>query len=308
MKPIKISISPYTLEYKAFPQWKLKGTLLALDFKSLGRGYSDFLPWPGFGEKPLSVQLQDIKKGIFSQRFLISRHNAFLDAKARAERKNLFFGLRIPDSHFLISDLSLFKERDWVLLKDFSFVKVKLKPSQIKEQVKRIHFFSQKFKNLKWRLDLNGQDWSLWKSHLGFLKSKIDFVEDPLWTKISKEKKALFAQDWSSSSYSQIKIVKPSRDFIEKLTSHKNFSLWKRIVFTHSLDHPLGQNISAFWAGTFYKRFPRFFETGALKGPLPLSLKAYTKQISLGKTFSAPGGFGFGFSKALEEENWEPWS
>ena len=73
-----------------------------------------------------------------------------------------------------------------------------------------------------------------------------------------------FSIQAGSGSPCQIKIVKPSRDCVSFLSRQQVFFQWKRLVFTHSFDHPLGQAGAAFWAESFYKIRPCFFETGAL--------------------------------------------
>ena len=297
-KNFKLFISKYRLRVKNSQRDSLKGCLLFFDFGSGLEGYSDFLPWPRYGEQTLSEQLQDIKAGRFSQRFLIAQQQAFVDAKARLEKRNLFFSLKIPPSHFLIEDLFNFQFSKELFL--FKKVKVKLKPDKISEQVKILKGLAVLLKNVKWRLDLNQDSWKKWEAPLSFLKSRIDFIEDP------KESigSVAMAEDWRRIPLAPIKIVKTGRDSFTDIV--KNQLLWKRIVFTHSFDHPLGQVISAFWSGLFYKYYPSFFETGAFLNFQLETVKSYELE-SKGSSFIAPRGFGFGFSKALKNENWKLW-
>ena len=302
----KLYISPYQLEFKKRGPKPLEGALLAFDFGLDLLGYSDFLPWPRFGEISLYQQLRQIKKGEFSQRFLIAKKSAFLDAKARSQKRSLFFGLKIPDSHFLIPDLLSFKSPGLAGQKK---IKVKLKPYKINRQISALKALSQNFKEARWRLDFNGMSWELWKNQLKFLKPSIDFIEDPRLKRASFEQKEkiLFAGDWKSSPYFQIRIIKPSRDRLDLLIKELALFRWKRVIFTHSFDHPLGQLISAFWAGQFYKRHNSFFETGGL-ADLRLKEKAgYPLSQKTGPRFSPPGGFGFGFGSSLKKEPWRRW-
>ena len=309
IKKFKLYVSTYQLQFKNKKNSPLEGSLLAFDFDSHLTGYSDFLPWPAFGEKNLFDQLNKIKQGEFSKRFLIAKHNAYLDAKARSQNKNLFFGLKIPPSHFLIEDLLNFKNQTDVLKKGFKKIKVKLKPYEIVKQAEKLKTLHSDFKDVKWRLDLNGISWSLWKNKLCFLRKDIDFIEDPLLDKSSLEKsdQSLFAQDWLKSPHFQIKIIKASRDSLKFLIKELACFRWKRLIFTHSLDHPLGQVISAFWAGQFYKNYQIFFETGGLINSSLIEKTDYCLNQKKGPHFLTPSGFGFGFSNSLAKEKWKKW-
>ena len=311
IKPFKLYISPYKLKFKnknLFPS-PLEGSLLAFDFGSDLIGYSDFLPWPAFGEKTLSFQLNQIKKEVFNKRFLIAKQTASLDAQARIQKKNLLFGLKIPPSHFLIEDLFNFKKEEWIVAKGFQTVKVKLKSSKIKQQIDRLKRLYTHLQNMKWRFDLNGQSWSAWKNKLHFMKEDMDFVEDPLVSNsaFEKEDRSLFAQDWLPCSGFQIKIVKPSRDSLQDLLKELAFFRWKRLVFTHSFDHPLGQTATAFWAGLFYKNYSRFFETGAFTNSQFVEMDSYPLNPKQGPDFVPPSGFGLGFADSLKKEKWKRW-
>ena len=147
----KLFISKYQLKFKNSQKAGLNGCLLLFDFGSGLRGYSDFLPWPLYGEKTLEEQLKDIQAGKFSRRFLIAKQQAFIDAKARREKRNLFFSLKIPSSHFLIENLLEFKFSKNILA--FQIIKVKLKPYKILEQIKILKELSQLLKKVKWRFD-----------------------------------------------------------------------------------------------------------------------------------------------------------
>ena len=297
-KNFKLCISKYQLKFKNSQRMPLTGCLLLFDFGGGLTGYSDFLPWPLYGEKTLKEQLEDIQQRKFSQRFVIAQQQAFIDAKARQEKRNLFFSLKIPASHFLIDDLLNFKESKKLL--SFKTVKVKLKPYQRLEQIKILKELNQMFKNIKWRFDLNHSSWKKWESSLSFLKARMDFIEDPKESVLSLP----IAEDWKTLPSAPVKVVKSSRDSLKILM--KQWPRRKRIIFTHSLDHPLGQVISAFWAGLFYKYHPSLFETGAFIAFQLEKIKNYeleTKEDS----FIAPKGFGFGFTRALKNENWRQW-
>ena len=192
----KLYISPYRLEFKKPKAFlpPLKGALLAFEFESNRMGYSDFLPWPAFYELSLSQQLKQAQQGLFSSRFLIAMQNAALDAQARDQKRNLFFGLKIPESHFLIEDILEFHNESQIEERGFKIVKAKLKPLKIRRQIDCLRSLTKALPGLKWRIDLNGGDWALWKNQLGFMREKIDFIEDPV--DFREKDRALFAQDW----------------------------------------------------------------------------------------------------------------
>lgn len=290
----KLFISNYKLEWKTLSSAPLKGVLLAFDFGLGERGYSDFLPWPSFGEKALSQQLEELRKGKKSCRFEIAEYNAFLDAKARKEKQSL--EISTPPNHYLIHNLEDFK--DFKSLKGFSRVKVKLKKEDKTLQTEALKRLNRLFPPLKWRLDLNGGSLKGW--HLDFLK--IDFIEDP--DPSSVKKLSLAAEDWLCFKKAPLRILKPGRDFV--LRDLKKFLNKKRIVFTHSFDHPFGQAINAFWAGCFYKSYPQFTETGGLMDFHLKDLKNYPLKKE-GLFLKAPKAYGFGFGDSLKKEKWEHW-
>ena len=299
----KLYISPYTLCFKNKLYPPIKGSLLAFDFKEKGTGYSDFLPWPAFQEEDLFEQLQQAKRGIFSQRFLLAKQNAWLDAKAREAKQSLFFGLKIPPSHYLISDLLKFNSEKEIKKQSFQFVKTKLKASHISKQIQKIKALHGDLKPLKWRFDLQGQSFHPWRKLFHFLKEDLDFIEDPLERiGFKNEEKSVFAEDWISSAQLKIKIIKASRDSFKDLLKGLASFRWKRMIFTHSFDHPLGQVTTAFWAGKFYKVHPSFFETGAFTHPFFKS-KAYP--LKAGPKFIPSQGFGFGFGASLKKRKME---
>lgn len=307
--PFKLYISTYELQWKNKKIFStpIEGALLAFDFKSIGTGYSDFLPYPKFGENSLKEELEQIKQGKFSKRFLISKYNAFLDAKARSQKRNLFFGLKFPSSHFLIEDLLSFNKEEEIIAKGLTTIKLKLKPDRIKEQIDKLKKLHSSLKNIKWRLDLNGTDWGIWKDKLNFIKNHIDFIEDPHPLNLDRKDHPLFAQDWISNPHFQIKIVKPARDSWKILIKEMALSRLKRVVFTHSFNHPLGQVTDAFWTGVFYKNYAGFFETGGLVCSALKEQSLYPLNQKNPALFSPPTGFGFGFGDSLKKENWKRW-
>ena len=68
-KKFQLFISKYQLKAKSSSSAFVEGCLLLFDFGEGLRGYSDFLPWPLYGEKTLSEQLEEIKHGVLAPAF-----------------------------------------------------------------------------------------------------------------------------------------------------------------------------------------------------------------------------------------------
>ena len=120
-----------------------EGALLKFHFKKDLIGYSDFHPLKELGESSPMEELKKIKKNKLSTRFLISKQQALLDARARLEKKSLFFSLKIPKSHFSLS--SLFDFEDFSFLSSFQKVKIKLLKKRKKEQSEILKSLEKKF-------------------------------------------------------------------------------------------------------------------------------------------------------------------
>ncbi|MCY4513471.1 MAG: hypothetical protein OXB86_07260, partial [Bdellovibrionales bacterium] len=152
---MKVYISPYQLEFKNRSSF-LQGVLLLFEFQPDLKGYADFLPWPRFGEKSLEKQLEDFRKGKESARLSQLKKIALCDALARKENRSLFYGLKIPDSHFLIEDVSSFSHWEQVEEAGYRIIKVKVQPKGFQNQIKKLQEGSQALPHCRWRLDLNG--------------------------------------------------------------------------------------------------------------------------------------------------------
>ena len=304
----KLFISPYRLQLKNKRRAGLnpEGALLAFDFGSGLRGFSDFLPWPCFGEKPLFAQLRDAQKGMESLRLRLARQSALRDALARSENRSLFFGLKFPRSHFLIEDILPFRDEEKIPLFGYDYVKLKLRPAHIPKQLKKLKALARALPSVKWRLDLGGAPWRLWRRRLDFMEGRLDFIEDPGAAPSSGQDSRIFAEDWLPGPARSIKIAKPSRDSLKSLEKGLAASRWRRIIFTHSLEHPLGQAAAACQAARFYQNHGAFFETGALKC-LMFNEGDFCLNQNPDPVFRPPKGPGFGFGGILTRQNWRRW-
>lgn len=301
----KVYISPYSL--KEGPS--RKGVLLRFDFEGNGLvGHSDFLPWPQYGEQPLKQQLEALKKGYKSERFLMAEKLALEDAKARLHKRNLFYGLKIPPSHYLINRENFFSSLKEALALGYKIIKIKCQRGNLSDIAEKIKKANKLYSYLKWRLDFNGSlkasDWPFIKELLFPFLNQLDFIEDPFSLlesdRIKNQK--WFAWDWVPNKSSQIRIIKPlrgDRDFL--------YPSIKRIIFTHSMDHPLGQVATAFQAGRFYRDYPDYFETCGLKWLSP-EKSDFVLHSNRDPVFHPPFGFGFGFQEELNRQKWQFWT
>ena len=308
---MKVYISPYQLELKG-RSGSLQGALLLFEFQPDLKGYADFLPWPRFGEKPLREQLEDFRKGKKSARLSQLKKIALCDALARKEKRSLFYGLKIPDSHFLIEDVSSFSHWEQVREAGYRIIKVKVRPKGFQNQIKKLKEGRQALPHCRWRLDLNGSlnfsEWNSFKKSLQFLWDQIEFIEDPFKNpgNISGGDSLKIAEDWFVHPKSAVRIVKPSRDSLDSLVRQIPHRQWKSIVFTHSQETLLGQAATAWQAGEFYRKHPSFWRIGAFKC-YSFKKHKWTLNEKNHPVFKSPSGFGLGYGALLEKEPWKRW-
>ena len=131
------------------------------------------------------------------------------------------------------------------------------------------------------------------------VKARVDFVEDPSSAgdlKIAGP----WANDWKVQSKAQIRIVKPARETNEEL-SH-----YARIVYTHSLDHTLGQACAAWTAAKYYMRHPRRLEVCGLAATDFFAPNDFSRAWHCeGPRMKPTEGMGFGFDELLASLKWE---
>ena len=82
-----------------------RGALLRFDFENGQTGFADLHPWAELGDEPLFDQLRHLKVGRLTTLTERSLEMARADAEARTQRVNLFEGLSIPRSHYLLTEM-----------------------------------------------------------------------------------------------------------------------------------------------------------------------------------------------------------
>jgi O-succinylbenzoate synthase len=238
------------------------GTLLKIDFGGGKIGFADLHPWPELGDPSLEQCLQE--RGTLFQRAL---EIAEMDGEARA--RGILLQTQVPASHRLIRDARNLRPQD----SPQAIYKVKcggdlsVETPKLQEIVKNLREI-QKLR-LDFNMTLAPEDFQRWMDASSWwLLPRLDFVEDPspFEPKVYTQWRSLIAIDRVSvpdNFQMGIKVVKPVRENIETLPQFLNDHI-DRIVFTHNMDHPLGQRAARVCATQFYQKYPRFSEAGGL--------------------------------------------
>ncbi len=295
----RYQLNPMDLRFK--PR---AGALLKVEWAFEQIGYSDLHPWPEFGEPSLDEHIESLRKVQFTHLAGKSLEFNYIDREYRLTRVNAFSGLIPPRSHRLVTDLL---KVDGSLLADwfkqgFSHIKVKMGGNLAAEtEVLVQNAFATP---LMWRIDLNGKlsapeftDW--WKNLGEAVKPRIDFIEDPT---SGEELKFVgpWANDWIKQERAQVRILKPAREGVEELAKYS------RLIFTHGMDHPLGQACAAWAASRFYANHPKKTEVCGLAAPSLYEPNDFSKQWTCeGPRMKPTTGMGFGFDDLLVGLKWE---
>ena len=313
MKPIKdIWGSSYTLTEQLSKKERL-GLLIKVLFSTGQIGYNCLHPLSAFREGKLSDYIQILKnkpapqiipKNYQTALLHTTLQFAYMDADARSKNQSLLFGYPPIQNHYLISNIKQSVHLDPL---PFSIFKIKM-GSQL--QIETIHLrriIKNTEKKIHLRLDFNEQlsknQWKKWEKENKDLIPFIDFIEDPFlnFTHISSD--FHLACDWSCSHHSPIRVLKASRHAQESICRLLAKSQFHRIIFTHSLNHPLEARLSWAIASQFYKIHPQKREVCGLN--YPLSFYEKNDFSCFYSNFYAPLGTGLGFDSLLNKQNWK---
>ncbi|MGA8165076.1 MAG: enolase C-terminal domain-like protein [Waddliaceae bacterium] len=305
---MKIFYSLYSLEGK--PSFTDRsGALLRFVFDDGSMGYADCHPWVELGDLPLSEQLSCLRQGKWTPLTLQSKKHAQIDASGRVEHNNLFDGLHIPSSHWLLT--TPIEE----IPEGFSSVKIKVGRHSEEEIPTLRDLFQQLPHSVKVRLDFNAK--LSQKNFVAYLekilqwKERIDFIEDPYpydcrsWEETQHKLGVAFACDRQSEKHQgntlshRVSVVKPAvQDAGAFFPTHD-------LVVTSYLDHPLGQLAAAYHAALMQKTFPGKVLPCGLLSHYAYQTNAFSEQM--GRTESVllpPKGTGFGFDDLLLQQQW----
>lgn len=281
-----------------------QGVLLKVEWAVGQVGYSDLHPWPEFGEPSLDTHIVSLAEMKFTRLAEISLEYNYIDREYRLLKRNAFLGLILPRSHKLISDIVTVDSgrlRAWQMA-GFTHVKVKM-GARLKEETDALVSLAYST-GLLWRIDMNGrlsetEFVSWWRSVDDAVKERIDFIEDPI-SGGSLSVRGPWANDWKTQEGARIRVLKPARESIDDLHTYE------RVIFTHGLDHPLGQAAATWAAAQFYSRHPKMTEVCGLAGADAYERDDFSKSwFCEGPRLKPTAGTGFGFDRILENLSWE---
>lgn len=283
-----------------------EGALLKVDWGGGRVGYSDLHPWSEFGEASLEAQLIALSEKKLNRLIETSLEFSYIDGEYRRRNRNAFLGLALPLSHKLVLNLmetTSEQVRAWEV-DGFTHVKLKMGKDLLQETAQL--FALSEGSQVRWRIDFNArlsaaeaEAW--WRSLDSELQARVDFIEDP-----SGDGGALgngpWADDWLESFASRVRVIKPARE-----SSEGDF--WQdydRVVFTHSLDHPLAQAAALWSAARFYRKHPALADVCGLADPGNYQPNDFSRAWSCaGPRLKPTEGVGFGFDQLLGSLRWE---
>lgn len=265
----------------------------------VGYGYADIFPWPEFGDP----STEQIPRDLISQRIspLLSQSliMAATDALARAEGQSLLAGVQIKN-HFLVMDVHQITSQtlENALRSGFTSFKFKLGSLGDAEAFKRVSEVLPSFVAV--RLDFNTRGSLQILRELHQLDLNFQFVEDPfaqanLWSAEGWD----FAYDQPPFSYSDVKtqwqVVKPARQSVDDIQAQK-------IVFTSSMDHPIGIAHGLLQAARFG---PQTFDYGFLSQSIYEDTIFHSALHCEGPLLTVEPGQGIGFDTILASLQWQ---
>ena len=326
MKRIKqIWACPYSLKEK-FSQKEQKGLLLKVVFsKEEAVGYTSLSSFVHNPERLISnsadffnqktecfppqksdfdnFQKEEFGKNNFCLSLLYTRfYGAWIDSQARCQLKNLFLNKAPIKNHFLVPDVFSLKSFDSI---DNSVIKIKIRNFKEARQFKQIVSHSSKI--FKYRLDFNHRlsfnEWKRWEKENLSLLPHIDFIEDPFPLFYKEPSLFPLALDQGPNCHCPIRIIKPTRQVLYFPIQQMAQGNLKRVIFTHSLEHPLEARLSWVMAQNFYKILPRKKEVCGMSDLLNFFEK--NDFLCFDSHFYSPSGTGLGFNFLLEKQNWK---
>ena len=304
-----------------------EGALLRISLPQGEVGYADCFPWPELGDLPLEAQLESLRAGNLTNLTEQSLKFARTDAKARFEGKSLFSDQEIPQSHFLVTDISLLTAAKVEEISELGFALVKLKvgsqPDQEAQQLAALYPILRGL-SIRLRLDFNFaltlQGFETFLKTLGSTLAQIDLIEDPiaydsfLWTRLQKAWGVRLALDRiSADAFRDVEkgslsvlILKPAVQDWQMIASQAK-ELDVSIVVTSYLDHPVGQLHSAWVASQLGLDRAIKLEPCGLLSHTAYELNEFSQCLKeVQGRLIAPDGAGIGLDQLLPGLPWRP--
>ncbi len=308
-----MKVSPYSLKIN---HQFIEGVLI-----SDGKGYAVLQPWTSLGDPSLDFLLKDLsssKKTPLVQRAL---QLLKMDGEARSKNLSLLPNQSTPSHLYLdLRDESFFLKFTSALKEGIELFKFKI-GIEVERELGALKKLQRDFSDSKFkiRLDANQRFLSL-KDLSVFLQNiekvfleRIDFIEDPFqgtpdeWIQLKENFNLRLAHDFAAESYRDlcdVWILKPTRHNPQPLMDLA-FQKNKKVVFTTSLDHELGQLVALSIADELKKKYPYIVEDGGfLSFSEVQGLSSYLRRHKNLLDFEALRGLGFGCEKLLLNRQW----
>lgn len=322
---MKVWFSPYKL-YPAthlnaqVNQGERAGALVKIQTEEGLVGYADF-------HRPKLLEDLNQFETLKELRSLVNKPD-FARTLSLAERnaKGYQFKETKIKNHFLITDVESFSYLDLLFYESngFNRFKVKMGRSLRKQSLALKELCEKSDSKTYFRLDFNAsvakEDFKIWiKKNSAWLCKKIDFIEDPVkydpsyWRFLKQEYGLNIALDLEADplkvdidgSYSVV-VVKPAvQDEQPILDKFKGSNI--KLVWTHYMDHPLGQATAIASALKAKEQLGNnLLDCGLLGKEIYSDLDANTYIQQDGACIVNPKGEHLGFKKYLEDLKWFP--
>lgn len=340
---MKIWVAPYTLTARRSLSGRAKaqarrGSLLRIE-KDNCFGYADLHPWPELGDLDLNQQLEALKTGKTTALTKRSLELAELDCLARANERSAFYGLVVPTSHFLVTEIESLTSTDLQAAwrSGFRVVKIKL-GRDLKRELFHLLELERDLAPFRLRFDFNatqdsGGSLAFFESLPSSLRLSIEFIEDPTewnpekWRDLQEASGLPLALDLAlsaaaknfeggdhnhlqlrGSESAQWLVLKPAiQNPQEIFTVAENNGL--RICVTSYLDHPVGQVGAALEAARLVALTPGSGRVGVcgLLSHFAYEENEFSEDLRTnGPRLVVPDEHGIGFTDLLEQQDWKP--
>ncbi len=258
------------------------GSLIKCEYENKKIGYADFHN----GENFLNDSLFDLKKyfnNIKGPQWEQSLYMAQLMSKVVSTKDKS--KLTKVKSHYLIQNINKFKPLDLLKLevKGYSRFKVKM-GIKLKSETNLLKALIQKSAhNTLFRLDFNAsiekKEFMIWlEKNKDSILNKVEFIEDPIsfapgiWQHIERKFDVNLALDQAedpirvdSQDLPTVIVLKPAVQNVKAIID-KHKACEVRFVFTHYMDHPVGQLGANFLAQTYKNQLGELMLDGGLMG------------------------------------------
>lgn len=290
-----------------------------------GEGFADVHPWPELGDESLEDQLESLRQNKPTPLAQQSLRLARLDAVARANEKSLFANLEIPESHFLLTEITPETSLRQAVSRGFRVAKVKVGRDMAAE-LNAFKVLADTWpKGMSLRLDFNSsvlpeEFTKFWAEFPKRLKTEVEFIEDPFayspdsWREIATHLDVRFAFDRPKLAHEEAQIdtvMGSAFQYVVLKPAYQDVEAWakafqrSRLVITSYMDHPVGQMGAAYWAAVMKDKLgPKVAICGLLSHEV-YEKTSFSEQLNKKGAYLKPvSGKGIGFDELLQKQDW----